>query len=162
MDIKDMALSAAGVGSMGKTVKILLVVILIFLVMGTAAFFIGKYLGKKDEEQGDKGKIPAATDWGRELTLSESEAAQTHAKKLHEDMKGLNIWSRDMKIYSDYLASSDRVFVAAANYFDDNYGDGDNLAQWIDDESFTATNLQDAQKIADSIIERLAKFGIIA
>ena len=54
-----MALSAAGVGSMGKTVKILLVVILIFLVMGTAAFFIGKYLGKKDEEQGDKGKIPA-------------------------------------------------------------------------------------------------------
>ena len=42
MDIKDMALSAAGMGSMGKTVKILLVVILIFLVMGTAAFFIGK------------------------------------------------------------------------------------------------------------------------
>ena len=162
MNAKSMALSAAGLGSMGKTIKIILIVVIIFIVMGAIAFFVGKYLGKKDEEQGDKGKIPAETDWGRELTQSESEAAQTHAKKLYEDMKGLNFWQRDMKIYSDYLASSDRVFVAAANYFDDNYGDGDNLAQWIDDESFTATNLKDAQKIADSIIERLAKFGIIA
>jgi len=161
MDAKSMALSAAGLGSMGKTIKIILIVVIIFIVMGAIAFFVGKYLGKKDEEQGDKGKIPAETDWGRELTQSESEAAQTHAKKLYEDMKGLNFWQRDMKIYSDYLASSDRVFVAAANYFDDNYGDGDNLAQWIDDESYTATNFKDAQKIADSIIERLAKFGII-
>ena len=50
MDMKDMALSAAGVGSMGKTIKILLVVVLIFIVMGAIAFFVGKYLGKKDEE----------------------------------------------------------------------------------------------------------------
>ncbi|MDD3479959.1 MAG: hypothetical protein PHI42_06205 [Paludibacteraceae bacterium] len=162
MDIQEMALSAAGVGSMGKTIKIMLIVVVIFIVMGTAAFFIGKYLGKKDEENGDKGIIPAETDWGAALTIAESEAAQSHARKLYEDMKGLNMWKRDIKMYSDYLASSDRVFVATANYFDDNYGGGDNLAKWIDDENFFMTNLSDAVEVADSIIERLAKFGIIA
>lgn len=150
-----------GIGDMGKTIKIMLIVVVIFLVMGTAAFFIGKYLGKKDEEKGNKGKIPTETDWGKELTASESEAAQTHAQALYKDMKGLNIWKRDIKIYTDFLAAPDRVFVAAANYFNDNYGKGDNLAQWIDSENFLVTNLTDAVDVADSIIERLEKFGII-
>lgn len=133
----------------------------VLLVLGVSTFFIGKYIGKKDEKTGNKGKIPTETDWGTALTAAESAAAQAHAKALYKDMKGLNIWKRDLKIYTDFLAAPDRVFVAAANYFDDNYGKGDNLAQWIDGENFFTTNLSDAVEVADSIIERLAKFGII-
>ena len=146
---------------MNQTVKTALIIVVVLLVMGLSAFLIGKYIGKKDEESGNKGKVPGATDWGADLTTAESTAAQSHAQALYKDMKGLNIWKRDIKIYSDYLASSDRVFVATANYFDDNYGKGDNLAQWLDDENFFMTNLDDAASVADSIIERLAKFGII-
>lgn len=140
--------------------KTSLIIVVVLLALGVGTFFFGRYIGKKAEETGNKGKLPEETDWGTALTKSESEAAQKHAKTLHADMKGPNFLKRDMKLYADYLATSDRVFVATANYFIDNYGKGENLAQWIDDENFFLTNLSDASDIADSIIERLAKFGI--
>lgn len=146
---------------MNQSIKTSLIVLAVLLVLGVSTFFIGKYIGKKNEKTGNKGKIPTETDWGTTLTAAESAAAQTHAQALYKDMKGLNIWKRDIKIYTDFLAAPDRVFVAAANYFNDNYGKGDNLAQWIDSENFLVTNLTDAVDVADSIIERLEKFGII-
>ena len=147
---------------MNKDLKTALVIVAVLLVMGVSTFFIGRYIGKKSEESGNKGKIPAETDWGTALSKAESDAAQKHAKALHADMKGPNFWKRDMKIYTDYLATSDRLFVATANYFDDTYGKGENLAKWIDGENFFVTNLGDASDVADSILERLAKFGILA
>ena len=147
---------------MNKDLKTALVIVAVLLVMGVSTFFIGRYIGKKSEESGNKGKIPAETDWGTALSKSESDAAQKHAKALHGDMKGPNLWKRNMKIYTDYLATSDRLFVATANYFDDTYGKGENLAQWIDEENFFVTNLGDASDVADSILGRLAKFGILA
>ena len=146
---------------MNQSIKTSLIVMAVLLVMGLSAFFVGKYIGKKAEETGNKGKVPGETDWGSALTKAESDAAQQHAKALYADMKGWNLWKRDIKIYSNYLATSDRVFVATANYFVDNYGKGENLAQWIDSENFFVTNLKDAADVAESIIERLGKFGII-
>ncbi|MCB9071479.1 MAG: hypothetical protein H6543_03330 [Prevotellaceae bacterium] len=46
-----------------------------------------------------------------------------------------------MKIYSDYLASSDRVFVAA-KLFDDNYGDGDTWHNGLMTKNYTANQFQ--------------------
>lgn len=146
---------------MNKDLKTALIIVAVILILGVGTFFIGKYIGKKAEETGNKGKIPAETDWGTALTKAESEASQKHAKALHTDMKGPNFFKRDMKLYTDYLATSDRVFVATANYFNDTYGKGENLAQWIDGENFYITNLGDASDVADSIVERLAKFGIV-
>lgn len=144
-----------------QTIRTVIVLIVMLTIIGISTFFIGKYLGKKSEEEANKGLNPNDTDWGKTLTASESEEVKKHAKLLYEDMHGWLFSIHKPDIYSDYLATSDRIFVATANYFKDNYGNGENLAQYIDGEVFIVSDFYKTSEIAKEIIKRLEKFGII-
>lgn len=150
------------INNMNKDLKTVIITISILVVFGVATFFIGKYLGKKSEETGNKAELPDDIDWTKTETIMESEEAQMHAAALYKDMKGWNIKMRDTTIYTSYLATSDRVFVATATYFEKNYGKGENLAQWINGEHYFLTNYFELDETIKSIIKRLEKFGIKA
>ncbi len=138
--------------------RYLLYVVSIVLVC-LAIYFLGRWIGKRAYNEDNKGKVPSETDWGQELTNTESVDIQSHARRLYDDMDGLN-FMRDISVYSSYLATTDRVFVGAANFFFENYGDGENLATWLEDESFYFTSLSTGLDVKKSVLERLAKNNI--
>lgn len=140
--------------------KTIAVATAILVLLITIIYFIGRKAGKNLTASGNKGLMPSQTDYGKTLSETESQQVIKHANALYNDMKGLNFWKRDAKIYTEYLASSDRVFVGTANYFYDNFGNGDNLAKWIKGEAYWFTNL-DLNDTTDSILSRLARFGIV-
>lgn len=124
--------------------------VFLLALIGVIAYFLGRKSAKAQTVD-----LPEATDWGASLTASESADIERLAKALHDDMDGLNL-SHDGNIYTEYAATTDRVFVGVANYFAEKYGAGENLAQWIAGETFAAAKLVTANQIR----ERLAKFGI--
>lgn len=134
----------------------LAVVVVVIIIV----YFVGKKQGKQLSSSGNKGLLPSQTDYGQSLTQLETKEIIRHADALYKDMNGLNLLPRDASVYTEYLASSDRVFVGTANYFYDNYGRGDNLAQWIDSEAYWFTN-SNLKETINSIQGRLAKFGIL-
>ena len=146
---------------MTKNVKAATITVVVVVVLIVVIYLIGRYYGKKANSEGNKGKLPNQTDWGSALSESESLQIETHAKALHKEMKGINILPRDFSVFTSYLASTDRVFVGTANYFNDNYGDGENLAKWLKGENFEFTNVG-LGKVADQIIGRLNLHGIYA
>lgn len=141
-----------------NTIITALVVILIVL----AIYYYGRNRGKNAASEGNQSVLPDKTDWGKSLSEVESAEIQRLAYAMYQDMKGVNVMPRDMAIYTAYLSSSERIFVGTANYFYDNYGTGENLAQWIEKESFFMTNAGTGKTIAEQILERLNKFGIKA
>lgn len=134
----------------------LAVVVVVIIIV----YFVGKKQGKQLSTSGNKGLLPSQTDYGQSLTQLETQEIIRHADALYKDMNGLNLLPRDASVYTEYLASSDRVFVGTANYFYDNYGRGENLAQWIDSEAYWFTN-SNLKETINSIQGRLAKFGIL-
>ena len=103
--------------------------------------------------------LPSETDWGRALTESESATIKRIADGLYNDMKGLNVFKRNYDIYVEYNNTNDRIFVGVANYFAQTYGNGESLAQWMNDEAYSWTSYQ-TDGLADAIIARLAQHGI--
>ncbi len=140
-----------------KPAAIGLAVIVVIIII---VYFVGKKQGKQLSTSGNKGLLPSQTDYGQSLTQLETQEIIRHADALYKDMNGLNLLPRDASVYTEYLASSDRVFVGTANYFYDNYGRGENLAQWIDSEAYWFTN-SNLKETINSIQGRLAKFGIL-
>ena len=134
----------------------LAVVVVVIIIV----YFVGKKQGKQLSSSGNKGLLPSQTDYGQSLTQLETQEIIRHADALYKDMNGLNLLPRDASVYTEYLATSDRVFVGTANYFYDNYGRGENLAQWIDSEAYWFTN-SNLKETINSIQGRLAKFGIL-
>ncbi len=123
---------------------VLLIVILIIVIVVIAR--------KKKIE---KVPLPKETDWGRSLSDVEEAQVVRLTDALYQDMKGWNLGGHDKSIYQELSSTSDKVFVAVANYFGEKYGDGESLAQWIKDEAFAWSAL------TDSILKRLATFGFI-
>jgi len=144
-----------------KKIKITAIASFSIVLLVVLIYFIGKAVGKNKKTAGSQSTLPADTNWGSSLSSTESEEIARHAKALYDDMKGVNFWTRDISIYTNYLATSDRVFVGVANYFYDKYGSGENLAQWINSEvwGWSATANTD---VINSIVERLNKFKIYA
>lgn len=107
----------------------------------------------------ESAPLPMETDWGKTLTESESATIKRIADALYQDMKGLNVFSRNHAIYTEYNNTNDRVFVGVANYFAEVYGNGESLAQWIKDEAYSWLSYQ-TEGLTDAIIARLAQHGI--
>ena len=126
------------------------------VILGIVAVFIIVMVLIKKFSKVKNVALPKDTNWGRSLTDVEQDQVIHLADALHYDMNGWNVWGHDSSIYREYSMTSDKVFVATANYFAEKYGDGENLAQWIKDEAFTFSSL------TESIISRLQKFGIYA
>lgn len=126
------------------------------VILGIIAVFVIVMVLIKKFSKVQNVALPKDTNWGRTLTDVEEEQVIRLADALHFDMNGWNIWGHDKSIYQEYSMTTDKVFVATANYFASKYGDGENLAQWIKKEAFTFSSL------TDSIISRLQKFGINA
>ena len=103
----------------------------------------------------EKVPLPKETDWGRALSEVEEAQVVRLTDALYQDMKGWNIGGHNKAVYQELSTTTDKVFVAVANYFGEKYGDGENLAQWISDEAFTWSSL------TDSILKRLSGFGFI-
>lgn len=131
--------------------------ILLIVLVAVAIYFYQSGKNKNDRSV----DLPEKTDWGKTLTTDEANEIKRHAAALYKDMKGLNFMPRKPEVYNDYLATSDRVFVGAANYFVENYGEGETLAEWIKGENYTATNLNQLTATVDAILARLAKHNIL-
>lgn len=126
------------------------------VVLGVIAVFVIVIVCIKKFSKVKNVPLPKDTNWGRTLTEVESNDVVRIADALHKDMSGWNIWGHDQRVYQEYSMTTDKVFVAVANYFAEKYGNGENLAQWIADEAFAFSAL------TDSIISRLQHFGIYA
>lgn len=126
------------------------------IILGIIAVFIVIMVLIKKFAKVKTVALPQDTDWGRTLTDVEAANVVRIADALYDDMSGWNIFGHNRTIYQEYNNSSDKVFVGVANYFAEKYGDGENLAKWIKDEAFAFSAL------TDSIINRLATFGIIS
>ncbi len=128
----------------GGAVLLLIVVLVIVIVV----------IARKKKIE--KVPLPQETDWGRVLTDVEQAQVVRLTDALYQDMKGWNIGGHDKAIYQEYSTTSDKVFVAVANYFGEKYGNGESLAQWMYDEAYAWSAL------TDGILKRLAGFGFIA
>ncbi len=112
------------------------------------------FIVKKSKDVGTVA-LPKETEWGRTLTDYQSDQIARIAKGLYEDMKGFNGWGHSSSIYEEYAATDDTIFVGVANYFAEKYGNGENLAKWLDDEVFFTLS-----STVDAIKSRLASFNI--
>ena len=126
------------------------------VILGIVAVFVIVIILIKKFGKVKDVPLPKDTNWGRTLSEAESTDVVRIADALHFDMNGWNVWGHEKSIYQEYSMTTDKVFVAVANYFAEKYGDGENLAQWIKDEAFAFSSL------TDSIISRLQRFGIYA
>ena len=124
-------------GGIGFTGLLILVVVLLY------------------KRRGSTTAMPKELDWGDNLSESESNDIYRIAKALYEDMDGLSM-SHNNAIYTEYAATPDRVFVGVANYFAQRWGNGDNLATWLDGEVYGASN----KATVKSILVRLNGYGI--
>lgn len=95
-----------------KPAAIGLAVIVVVIII---VYFVGKKQGKQLSSSGNKGLLPSQTDYGQSLTQLETQEIIRHADALYKDMNGLNLLPRDASVYTEYLATSDRVFVGTAN-----------------------------------------------
>lgn len=140
-----------------------IIISIVVIIILSVVYYKGKTKGKNSEKgknSQNQGKVPSETDWGKDahLTSAESQQASLLAKRLFEAMDGVQ-FTRDRKPFVEYLAANDRIFVATANTFYNNYGNGKNLAQWIDGEFLEFTKIG-LGTTGDNIIKRLATFGI--
>ena len=71
------------------------------------------------------------------LTEAEKTQTETLAVSLYDDMKGVNIWfNRNYEPHKEYLALSDKMFVAVYNKFNQKYfaSSKQTLKQWYEEE----------------------------
>ena len=107
------------------------------------------------KRRGSATAMPNELDWGDSLSESESNDIYRIAKALYEEMDGLSMFHNNA-IYNEYASTSDRVFVGVANYFEQRWGDGDNLATWLDSEVYDAKT----KATVKTILARLNGYGI--
>lgn len=103
--------------------------------------------------------LPKQTNWGSTLTDAESAQIKRLADALYQDLKGI-AWNRNENVYIEYAQTSDRVFVGVANYFAEQYGDGETLYDWIDSEWWLLTGKYKTGGVIDSIKMRLLSFNL--
>lgn len=139
-----------------KTKIIIIVVALLAAITG--AYFLLKK--KKTETTVDLTSfgVEKKTDIDTSSTdnpYTETEKATVKrlAKSLYADMNGVSLLiNRDTKTYNEYLATSDKIFEATAKYFETNYGLGDNLATWLNNEFYTGTLSDTVSKIINRLM----------
>jgi hypothetical protein len=131
------------------------IIVASIIVAGLLAIVLVIYFIVKKSKDVGTVALPNQTDWGRSLTEYQSDQIARIAKGLYEDMKGFNGWGHSSSIYEEYAATDDIVFVGVANYFAEKYGNGDNLAKWLDNEVYFTLS-----STVDSIKSRLASFNI--
>lgn len=107
------------------------------------------------KRRGATTAMPNELDWGSSFSEAESNDIYRIAKALYEDMDGLSM-NHNNAVYTEYAATSDRVFVGVANYFAERWGKGDNLATWLDGEVYAASN----KATVKTILARLNAYGI--
>lgn len=123
-------------------------------VVAVAVIVVAVIISKR--RKGSTTELPKDTDWGNQLSDAESETVFRIAQALHNDMTGLNWNGHTTAVYTEYAATSDRIFVAVAKYFEERWGRGENLATWLDNEVFGSS----LDNTISSILSRLSKYGI--
>lgn len=112
--------------------KIWAIIIVVIILIVVAIYYAGK------KSSYDTGYIPndVVIPGGNALNKGDKQAVQTVTARLYKEMDGLNL-SYDSKVYSDFNALSDILFVAVYNLFNKLYqGEGNGtLRDWINSES---------------------------
>ena len=89
-----------------------------------------------------------------DISEEESKRCLVMAQRLYDDMSGFNLWGHDNDVYRDFDQMSDRELSIVYACFNENFGDGESLTQWLINEKFRISNL------TDSIILRLQKLNL--
>lgn len=123
------------------------------------------YKWGKSEGDVKPSELPNETDWGKDLTTSQSDEIRRIADRLYRDMDSylvsVSMQKRDIQAYKDFLTLPEREFVGVSNDFNDRYytEDDGKLYQWIMDESFTYT-FGASGDIREAILEKMEKYNL--
>ena len=125
------------------------------LLLVIAVIIIAVWIHNRKNKKTEPAKLPKDTDWGKELTDTESADVQRIAKALYDDMKGFSL-VHNKDPYKEMIQLSDKNFVAVANQFAAINGNSETLTQWLKDEVWYDGIFR---TYAKNIIERLEKLG---
>ncbi len=114
------------------------------IIYASIAIYIIWKIGKKSGTF-KANKPPSDSNWGKDLTETESNNIRRISQRLFRDMDSymvsVGLKERDVEAYKQLLALSNTEFVGVYNDFGDLYYDKDKgtLKQWVFDESFSYT-----------------------
>lgn len=140
-----------------QKLKTPLIIILSVLGVALILFFIGKKAGSTFIEQ-----IPLPSDQpGEDLSEEEQKKVRQIAIDLHRALKGwaLDIFFRKSNPYNQMLLLNDTLFVAVYNDYNQNFGDGETLRSWIENDWYFSKS--DAGTAVVLILERMNNLNLM-
>lgn len=127
----------------------------VILVVLVAIWFWGRSYAKHNFPDHPVPDNP--TNDPDELTDQEKKKAENLADDLYEELDGWNAWY-DTDVFESFSKTTDRVFIATYNQFNDKYYNeaGKTLKQWINSDLFHPYQLK-IGNIMDTIYKRFDK-----
>lgn len=128
---------------------------LVIVILLIGIWFLGRRSAKRNFPDYPVPKNPSSDD---DLTEEERREAEQLADKLYDQLSGWNFWY-DKDVYEEFLKTTDRVFIATYNIFNDKYYSKKNrtLREWMEKEYSTILQYS-LGKIMNTIYERFDKF----
>lgn len=117
---------------LGITLAVIALVLFIYLMGRRSA---KRVIGQKAR------RLPKDKDWGKSLSEEDSQLVRRIAAGLHEDMDGLNVFTRKIDRWEEYQELNDELFIAVYNDFNEAYGEGDTLREWVESEHDAGFNM---------------------
>lgn len=141
-----------------RSIAITFVIVILILV---GIYFYGKYKGTDVKKP---NPMPDDTPWGGGLTAEQATNVRTLTNRLYDDMEGTTVFNefRDMEAFNNLLTSSDTIFVAVYNDFNDLHYSTDKgtLKQWIEDETFWLGLFTQSQNIKDALMLKFNRLNL--
>ena len=138
--------------------KKITIYVIVAVVLAVAIFFV--YRAGRKKATVEQAPLPDDTPEGAIPTPLDVNIVREMSASLYSDMKGWNFWNRDQEVYKRYAQSSDRMFVAVYNDFNNQYISDDNgtLRQWLDDEIVSG---EGDTLINETIIPRMIRLNLV-
>ncbi len=141
---------------MSKNIKIYIIIAVVVVIIIALVYFQGKAAGTIKQV-----KLPNDEPGMKNLTDAEATQVREIARSLYEEMKGVNLLSRDPEPYDKLSKLSDTLFVAVYNDFNKNYGNGETLYAWMDGEYYLAHSFYLSGLVSNVIMPRMQKLNLV-
>jgi hypothetical protein len=122
-----------GLFKAGNKLTIFIIIAVVVIGLFVFIYFIGRRSGKVKIEQ---VALPTDQPNGNLLSNTDSAKVRQIAQALHDDMDGIRFGSYNLVPYNEMLQSSDTMFVAIYNDFNNLFSNekGGTLREWLNSE----------------------------
>jgi hypothetical protein len=97
--------------------------------------------GKRTGSSSKFGTLPEEIKGNEDATGTELDKGASLAERLYNDMKGANVMGHDGALWDEFCIADDRTITVTYNTFNQKYGGGETLYQWMDNESWLTGGL---------------------